>query len=232
MVTVTLIMLLIAGVIGRMLLPLTPDGLHFVMSLIRLNGAVDSTRRQLRQAEQHLVQGEKMASLGRLSAGIIHEINNPLNYAMAALSMLEANAKHLLQDVQADHLDALSDMRDGFSRVSEITGSLRKFAHPDKAHPVQVSVSDAVRTALRLTSAEIKGDIIVENHITEDVIVWATGSKLAQVMINLVHNAAHALRSKHFEAGAAPRIRFDAVSKNGHTTICVTDNGTGIPAST
>lgn len=205
------------------------DGVHFVTSLIRLNGAVDSTRRQLRHAEQHLVQSEKMASLGRLSAGIIHEINNPLNYAMAALSMLESSAKDLPLEVQADHIEALADMRDGFSRVIEITSSLRKFAHPDKANPVQVSVSDSVRTALRLMSAELKGGIVVENNITEDVIVWATGSKLAQVLINLVHNAAHALRSKPFAAGTSPRISFDAISENGRTTISVTDNGTGIP---
>jgi C4-dicarboxylate-specific signal transduction histidine kinase len=198
---------------------------------MRLSEAVEVTRQQLRQAEQNLVRSEKMASLGYLSAGIIHEINNPLNYAMAALTMIEGDSKHLPERFQADHLDALADMRDGLSRVNEITSSLRKFAHPDSGVPVEIRVNDCVNTALRLMASELKGEVKVRNHISENLTVWATGSKLTQVFINLIHNSVHALRMKTFDAGQGAEIVLEAAVDSGLVTISVIDNGTGIPAT-
>lgn len=207
------------------------DGQQFVTSLKRLSEAVETTRKQLRHAEQQLVQAEKMASLGRLSAGIIHEINNPMNYAMAALSMLESGARHLPEHLRDDHVDALKDMRDGFSRMSEITGSLRKFAHPESGDLVEVRLNDTISTALRLMSAEIKDEIVIDNRIPADLTVWAAGSKLTQVFMNLIHNSAYALRLKKFDSGIAPRISFDATVEGEQTIVTVSDNGTGIPAA-
>lgn len=207
------------------------DGHHFLTALRRLSQTLETTRNQLRQAEQQLVHSEKMASIGRLSAGILHEINNPLNYSMAALSVLEYGAKHLPDDIRADHLDTLKDMRDGCSRMMEITGSLRKFAHPESGPLREVQVNDAVRTALRLMAAEISGGITVENRIAADLMVLGAGSKLTQVFINLIHNAAHALRLKNHEPGAVPRILFEAKVLDDRTVISVSDNGIGIPAA-
>lgn len=207
------------------------DGQQFVTALRRLSQTLESTRNQLRQAEQQLVHSEKMAALGRLSAGILHEINNPLNYSMAALTVLENSAQRLPDDVRGDHLEILKDMRDGCSRMVEITGSLRKFAHPENGPLREVMVNDAVRTALRLMAAEIKDDIVIENRIPEGLTILGAASKLTQVFINLVHNSAHALRMKNHAPGTAPRIRFEAGVADGRTIISISDNGTGIPAA-
>jgi two-component system, NtrC family, sensor kinase len=207
------------------------DGHQFVAALRRLSQTLESTRTQLRQAELQLVHSEKMASLGRLSAGILHEINNPLNYSMAALTLLENSANRLPDNFREDHLDTLKDMRDGCSRMVEITGSLRKFAHPEDGPLREVRVNDTVRTAMRLMAAETNEDITVENRISENVIVLGAGSKLTQVFINLIHNSAHALRGKIREPGAVLRILFEAAAVDGRTVISVSDNGIGIPAA-
>ncbi len=206
------------------------DELQFVANLQRLGQKLEWTRGQLRQAEQQLVHSEKMASLGRLSAGILHEINNPLNYTMAALTLLEHDAKRLPDDLREDHQETLKDIRDGCTRMMEITGSLRQFAHPEPAEPRPVRMNDAVRTAVRLMAAEIGDDIVIENRIPDNVSIWGAASRLTQVFINLIHNATHALRLKHHEAGAVPRILFEAEAAEGITMISVTDNGTGISA--
>lgn len=209
--------------------PAHPDEHQFVAILERLSQTLESTRRELRHAEQQLVHSEKMASLGRLSAGILHEINNPLNYAIAALTVLENCAKQLPDKVQEDHLDTLKDLREGCSKMMEITVSLRKFAHPESGDLQQVQVNDAVRTALRLMAVEIGDGVTIENRISDDVIIWGAGSRLTQVFINLIHNSTHALRMKIHGPGTVPRILFEAAVTDERTIISVTDNGTGIP---
>ena len=68
---------------------------QFQRDLARQKSALESALEQLKETEGQLVQNEKMASLGRLSAGIIHEINNPLNYANSALHLLKTKKEHL-----------------------------------------------------------------------------------------------------------------------------------------
>jgi C4-dicarboxylate-specific signal transduction histidine kinase len=206
-----------------------PDEHQFVTILERLGQTLESTRRQLRHAEQQLVHSEKMASLGRMSAGILHEINNPLNYAMAALTMLENSAGSLPDNCREDHLDTLKDIRNACSRMMEITFSLRKFAHPETDNLRKVHVNDTIRTALRLMSVEIGDGITIDNRISEDVVILGAGSRLSQVFANLIQNSTHALRMKVPTPGTVPRILLKAAVTEGRAIISVTDNGTGIP---
>ena len=66
-----------------------------------------------------LVQSEKLASLGRMSAGIIHEINNPLNFATTGLFTLRKKGKHLAPEQQAEYTEILTDVEDGLKRVQD-----------------------------------------------------------------------------------------------------------------
>ncbi len=205
-----------------------PDSDRLVSALNRLKTSLESTRQQLRQAEQKMVQTEKMASLGRLSAGIIHEINNPLNYVLAAVGTLESGAKYLPPEVRKDHDEAVSDIQDGLQRVAEITTSLRKFAHPTGGPSGLVQMNDSISTALRLMAAELRNEVEISKSIPENFSVWASSSKLTQVFVNLIHNAVDALRTKTFPPGTGPRIGFETGERNGMKTVKVWDNGPGI----
>lgn len=67
-----------------------------------------------------LVQNEKLASLGRLSAGLIHEINNPLNYARQGLGIISRSTKSLPEEERADFADTVKDVEEGVNRVIQI----------------------------------------------------------------------------------------------------------------
>ena len=93
--------------------------------------ALEASLQQLKENEMQLVQSEKLASLGRMSAGIIHEINNPLNFAMTGLFTLRKKGKHLAPEQQADYAEILNDVEEGLKRVQNIVSDLRMFTHPD-----------------------------------------------------------------------------------------------------
>jgi two-component system, sensor histidine kinase PhcS len=82
-----------------------------------------------------LVQSEKLASLGRMSAGIIHEINNPLNFATTGLFALRNKGKHLAPEQRADYEEILNDIEEGIKRVRNIVSDLRMFTHPNTEQP-------------------------------------------------------------------------------------------------
>ncbi len=190
----------------------------------RLTAALE----QLKDTETQLVQSEKMASLGRMSAGIIHEINNPLNFSLTALKMLHQASLHLPEDDREDFTDTLRDIEEGLRRVATIVGDLRCFTHPQGGELEEVNVARSVATALRFLSAEWKNKVEIDNQIPEDFTVLAIKGKLMQVFVNLLQNALDALRS-HPPEGEAPTIRLRAEERQGSRFVTVRDNGPGIP---
>lgn len=105
-----------------------------------------------------LVQSEKMGALGRLVAGIIHEINNPLNFARTGIHVLGTYSKTLPTAEQPDFLEVVKDISDGITRVSAIVGDLRQFGRPDNDALHDVDVAAAAAAALRFMAAEWKED--------------------------------------------------------------------------
>src|SRR5207249_4621319 len=112
------------------------------------NQVLESTIEQLKDTETLLVQTEKLASLGRMSAGIIHEINNPLNFATTGLYTLRNKGKHLAPEQQKEYQEILTDVEEGIKRVKNIVSDLRMFTHPDTESRDQVEVSEVVAMAL------------------------------------------------------------------------------------
>src|SRR5258706_5599391 len=98
---------------------------HYKEKLAKQNQTLESTIDQLKETETLLVQTEKMTSLGRMSAGIIHEINNPLNYATTGLFTLRNKTKQLAPEQQADYAEVLQDVEEGIKRVKNIVSGLR-----------------------------------------------------------------------------------------------------------
>src|SRR5207237_3239214 len=93
------------------------------------NQVLESTIEQLKETETQLVQTEKLASLGRMSAGIIHEINNPLNFATTGLYTLRNKGKFLAPEQQEDYAEVLKDVEEGINRVKTIVTDLLSFSH-------------------------------------------------------------------------------------------------------
>src|SRR5205814_5504836 len=103
---------------------------------------------QLKETETQLVQTEKLASLGRMSAGIIHEINNPLNFATTGLFTLRKKGKFLAPEQQEEYAEILKDVEEGITRVKTIASDLRSFSHHENEQIDQVDVAELVTSSL------------------------------------------------------------------------------------
>ncbi|HEX9273456.1 MAG TPA: ATP-binding protein [Candidatus Binatia bacterium] len=205
------------------------DAYNLQQELARQNQILEATIDQLKETEVQLVHSEKLASLGRMSAGIIHEINNPLNFAKTALYVLRIMTESLSANEKKEFREVLEDMGEGINRISSIVSDLRTFTQPHLTQLEKVSVNEVVNSALRLLSNEWENKVRVEKEIPEHQTIWANRNQITQVMVNLLQNALHALEKKHCsESGATIWIR--GIEENDESLIIVRDNGEGITA--
>ena len=197
--------------------------------LARQNQVLEATIEQLKETEVQLVHSEKLASLGRMSAGIIHEINNPLNFAKTALYVLRIMTESLSQNEKTEFREVLQDMAEGINRISSIVSDLRTFTQPHLTQLERVSVVEVVNSALRLLSNEWENKVKIEKEIPEAQTIWANRNQIIQVLVNLLQNALQTLEKKHCsETGATIWLR--GIEENGESLVIVRDNGEGIAA--
>ncbi len=199
------------------------------VTLDRQNKELADTIQKLTEAESQLVQSEKMASLGRMSAGIIHEVNNPLNFATTALFTLRKKAKHIASEQQEEYNEILKDVEDGILRVKNIVSDLRMFTHPDTDSLDHVDATEAVTSALRFLSNEMKDKVLIEQKLGAQAVVRANKNKLIHVFVNLIQNSLDALRDKPFPNGEKPTIIIEQQDNKAATCLIIRDNGPGIP---
>lgn len=194
--------------------------------LTQRNDTLTSTLRQLRETESQLIQTEKLASLGRMSAGIIHEINNPLNFTNQALFVLKKKGKHLPPEQQESFDRILTDIKEGIGRVSSIVSDLRSFSHPNTAGFSHVDLSDVVVQAQRLMSKELEdGKTELHTELTPNLTIMGDRNQLIQVLINFMQNAIDAmdgLQQRH--------ITIRTYLQDGRAYLSHEDTGCGIPA--
>ena len=192
------------------------------------NKTLAATLEQLRDTELQLVQSEKMASLGRMSAGVIHEINNQLNFAKTGLYALKRHGRHIPVDQREDFDEVLRDIEEGVTRVAAIVADLRAFSHHGGGTIEEVNVAGTVDAALRFLAAEWRDRVEIDNSVPPDFVVPAGRTKLLQVIVNLLQNSLDALRD-HPPAEGQPAITLRTDVRGGRPRLILHDNGPGIP---
>jgi two-component system sensor histidine kinase PhcS len=198
------------------------------ITLDRQNKELADTIQKLTEAESQLVQSEKMASLGRMSAGIIHEINNPLNFATTGIFTLKKKSKHILPEQQEEYNEILKDVEDGITRVKNIVSDLRMFTHPNTDNLDQVEAGEVVASALRFLSNEMKDKATIEIKLAAQQSVRANKNKLIHVFVNLIQNSLDAMKEKPFPNGEKPTIWIEGQETKDASCLIVRDNGPGI----
>lgn len=201
---------------------------HFKEKLAKQNRALEKAIEQLKETETLLVQTEKMASLGRMSAGIIHEINNPLNYATTGLFTLRNKTRFLASEQQTEYTEVLRDVEEGLARVRNIVTGLRAFTHPDTEQKDDVLVSDMVASALKFLGGEWREKVRIEQNLPPKLAVRGNQNKLLQVFVNLLQNSLDATRRKTY-VNEEPLIRVEGGTEGANVFVTVHDNGEGIP---
>lgn len=180
----------------------------------------------LADAQSALARAEKLAAVGQLAAGVAHEVNNPATVVLANLQYLrEAFGEGAPLD--QDALACLDDAREGIERISRIVKQLlhagRVAGHPS-LHARRVTVAPIVADALARVAAATP-ELHVTSDVEADLVALADPDLVAQVLVNLVTNASHALEG----SGVAPRVSVRARRSGASVEIAVRDNGPGVP---
>ncbi len=193
--------------------------------LRKRNDELTATLLRLHEAEAQLAQSEKLASIGRLSAGIVHEINNPLNFVKSAIFVLKKKSKSMPPEMMESVDEILVDIGDGVDRVAAIVSDLRTFAHPESRGAGPLNLNQTVAKVTRLMAqqtADNGAELKVE--LPEETVVMGDENHIIQILINLIQNSLNALTGR-----PQPQIRLRAEIRGEAVALSVHDNGCGIP---
>jgi len=198
--------------------------------LADLNRELGAAMEKLKENEVLLVRNEKLSGLGQMSAGIIHEINNPLNYARAGLHALNSFKRSLPADDHEDYAEIVGDISEGVERVAQIVADLRQFTRDDNRILGEADMANVIERSRRLVSHQL-GDKVAFNYKgPEKAPATGNGNQLVQVFVNLFQNAVDAIQQRIEEKGGDPgRIDVNLRAAAGGWEVTVWDNGAGIP---
>ncbi|AEI78388.1 sensor protein FixL [Cupriavidus necator N-1] len=189
------------------------------------NTELEVINRRLADIKGQMLQQEKMAAIGTLAAGLLHEVNNPVNFCLMAIevAMEEPQAKE-----NPSLEECLVDAKQGMQRIQHIVSDLKTFAYRKPGAEVEGTpflFEKALDSSIRLTAHELRG-VSLSRELPADTLVLGDEAAIIGVLINLFSNAALAMR----KAGtAAPAIHTTARWDNHRLHIMVRDNGPGIP---
>ena len=221
---------------------------------------LEKSLKTLKKTQRQLIQSEKLNSLGLLSAGIAHEINNPISFIMSNMKTIEEytqilkkildryvaleigilpsrqtkKIKLLLHDIQKvkseedihyilNDLDNLiTETYHGTVRIKDIVNNLKTFAHVDATPKQKTDVNHELETALKIAHNELKYKCNVYKKFGNIPLINCYPTELNQVFLNLIVNAAQAIKEKG-DVTIETRIR------DNNVIVKITDNGIGIP---
>ncbi len=203
------------------------------------NAELEAALEQLKATQSQLVHSGKMASLGVLTAGVAHEINNPINFVSANASVL----RRILREnppqgdsfsLDLEDYDTLQELADGFeegsSRIIDIVAGLRVYARVDEDVLKPYNARENIEATLKVFHHELKYNIAVDLDVGEDLVIQANPGKLNQVLANLLSNSIDAVRQVE---DRERRIQISATMEPGdggsRFVMRVGDNGPGIP---
>jgi two-component system C4-dicarboxylate transport sensor histidine kinase DctB len=180
------------------------------------------TEQHLRETRDELIQAGKLALLGQMSAGITHEINQPLT----ALRSLSHNTRLLLGRGQIDKADKnLLSIADLTERMSRITAQLKSFVRKAPLHMEPVRLAASVENVLLLLEGRIHSEkIALSKDIPPALHVLCDSLRLEQVLINLLANAMDAM-----QASATRQLTIEVRQQEQSAIVRIVDSGPGIP---
>ena len=178
------------------------------------------------EAQTRLAAADRMASIGLLAAGVAHEINNPLSYIGTNIELVAGSLKREPANATVDMHEALSDALAGYEQVRNIVGTLSRLSRSAGSATAEVDVNRALQDVLRLSRQHLEKTATITFFPGEIGAVPGDGSRLAQVFLNLLVNAAYAVGKRP----AGPRVITVKTFLRAPDSVVVEvrDTGTGI----
>ncbi|HEV7606221.1 MAG TPA: ATP-binding protein [Steroidobacteraceae bacterium] len=200
-------------------------------------------------AEERASSSDRLESIGRLAAGVAHEINTPIQYLSDSVSFIREGVQELLEyidvlraampeppaadenveDLRKEMPPALKLVAEGLGRIAEIVRSMKDFAHADQKEMSKVDLNRAIASTLVIARSEYKPVAEVETDFGQIPPVTCHGGQINQVVLNIVVNAAHAIADKVQRSGAVGKISVSTRVEGEQVVIAISDTGNGIP---
>jgi PAS domain S-box-containing protein len=220
------------------------ESISYLLTISDINERKHS-QKALSALSQQLVNAEKLASIGQLSAGIAHEINTPLGYVHTNLEVLtdyikslisyinivktdelDGPAKTLYQEEDLDHIindiePLVASSLDGALKISEIIKSLDHDAHVGNKVVEPIFIDKLIEESLTLVANELKHKVNIIKFLDANVIIMGCPQKLLQVFINMLVNASHSIKN-------TGQISICSCIDQDEIMISFEDNGAGI----
>ncbi len=177
---------------------------------------------EVNKRNEQLVQSRKMASLGTLTSGVAHELNNPLNNISTSLQIA---IEEIEEGDTAYNKELLQDAEVQVERTRDIVRALLEFSRESNVKPQTTSIKSLVEESVKLIKGELPGSVELDIDVPEDIKTVMDFRRMQQVFINLILNAVQAMK----EGG---KLTIKAARDTTSNTICleVRDTGSGIPA--
>ncbi len=185
------------------------------------NEELRATLEKLNTTQLQLIQSEKMASFGVLTAGFAHEINNPLNYIMGGCTALQemVNSGEI---ANSDTTILLNSIKEGVTRASAIVKSLNQISTTSSVFSLICNISNIIDNCLTILHYRTDGRIeILKNYCSEKCCIKGNTGQLHQVFLNILLNAIQAIADKG-------SITISTIIVQGVLKIDITDTGCGI----
>lgn len=198
-------------------------------TITRQKKDIENSLQKLQQTQAHILNSEKMAMLGQFTAGVAHELNNPLNFVSGGLSVLEETIEEAGEEFKRER-QMLVDIRGGIDRAMTIVNSLRVFSNPRSGigYDSYSDIAECMKASLLVMQSRITAnEINVVSDLSEQMVVGHSG-QLCQIFINIIDNAIHAVKDMPKERKRI-HIRFRKHGPN--VLIDFQDCGAGIPES-
>lgn len=214
-----------------------------------LEGEKDKLKRtleRLHQMREQLMHSEKMASIGQLTAGIAHEINNPISFVANNVQALKLDLSDITAIMTTDQLQnpsfvelnqeiqtLMDSIERGVERTRDIVQGLRTFARNEEGEFSKVNLHECIDAAVALLSFEVRDRCKLIKRYGDIPLVDGLPGKLNQVFLNVLTNAVQAVLSVHLPAvpptGIIEIVTLKAINK---VQIRITDNGCGMDEAT
>lgn len=218
-----------------------------VGELRRAYQALRQAHDDLKRTQGQLLHAEKMVSLGRLVAGVAHELNNPISFVLGNVLSLRRYAKRLegyLDAVHAGEFDTLPSLRqtlridriladmpqlidgmiEGAERTRDIVDALKRFSAVDKAAPEVVDLNEVIERSVRWVTQSAPNKFTVDLDLPVEMRCRGSSGQLQQVVMNLIQNACDATLGQ-----ANPRLSICGAFLGCDVVLSFVDNGPGIP---